>query len=296
MAIPEAQLEIWAHQGSITQSRDTYATVKRVLEATDTAYAGKSFEVFLQGSYGNDTNIYAESDVDVVIRLDDIYHYDVGTLSASELSIFNTGLVPGTYPYSDYKQHVVAALTKSFGSAFVDVGKKAIRIKPSGNRRSADIVVATQFRRYYSGSFGPLYQSGISFFIAGGTRVANYPKQHSANCTAKHQATNGWYKPMVRILKNMRGRLVEDGIIKGGSAPSYFLEGLLYNVPSDKFGKSYGDTFVAAMTWVLAAQRNTLICANEEHYLSRDGAVECWPSATYDGFINAAVNMWNRWP
>jgi len=92
MGIPESQLETWANQGSVTQSSTTYATVKRALEASDTKYAGKTFEVFLQGSYGNDTNIYAESDVDVVIRLDSIYHYDVTGLNAWELATFNAGL------------------------------------------------------------------------------------------------------------------------------------------------------------------------------------------------------------
>jgi hypothetical protein len=61
MAVPETQLDTWSKQGSISQSSSTYATVKRALEASDTKYAGKSYEVFLQGSYGNDTNIYGES-------------------------------------------------------------------------------------------------------------------------------------------------------------------------------------------------------------------------------------------
>ena len=74
MAIPESQLETWSHQGSVTQSSNTYNTIKSVLEASTTPYADKNFEVFLQGSYGNDTNIYAESDVDIVIRLDDCFH------------------------------------------------------------------------------------------------------------------------------------------------------------------------------------------------------------------------------
>lgn len=81
MAIPESQLDTWSHQGSITQSCATYATVKRSNEASDTKYADKSYEVFLQGSYGNDTNIYAESDVDVVIRLDSVYYYDTSALT-----------------------------------------------------------------------------------------------------------------------------------------------------------------------------------------------------------------------
>ena len=90
MAIPESQLDTWSHQGSVQQSCDTYATVKRALEARDTKYADKSFDVFLQGSYGNDTNIYAESDVDVVIRTDSIYYYDTSALNPQELQIFQS--------------------------------------------------------------------------------------------------------------------------------------------------------------------------------------------------------------
>ena len=33
MAIPETQLDTWSHQGAMTQSKDTYATVKRALES-----------------------------------------------------------------------------------------------------------------------------------------------------------------------------------------------------------------------------------------------------------------------
>ena len=295
MAIPESQLDTWSHQGSIVQSSGTYATVKKALEAADTKYAGKSYEVFLQGSYGNDTNIYAESDVDVVIRLDAIYYYDTTALTPQELATFNASLVPGTYPYADYKAHVVAALQKSFGAADVKPDAKAVKVKANGNRRSADVVVATEFRRYYSGLFGPQYETGICFFTSSGDRISNYPKQHSANSTAKHQATNGWFKPTVRIMKNMRRKLVEDGVIADGSAPSYFLEGLLYNVPDDKFGKSYSDTFVAAINWILKADRSTFVCASKQHYLVRDSFSTCWPQANCDGFLDAAAKLWNDW-
>src|SRR5438128_661326 len=110
--IPETQLDTWSKQGSIQQSATTYATVKLALEASDAGHVGQSFQVFLQGSYGNDTNIYAESDVDVVIRLDSIYHYDISELNAQDLAAFNSNLVPGTYPYSTYKAHVTDALVK----------------------------------------------------------------------------------------------------------------------------------------------------------------------------------------
>ncbi len=151
MAIPESQLETWSHQGSITQSSATYATIKRALEASDTKYSNKSYEVFLQGSYGNDTNIYAESDVDVVIRLDSTFHYDIGALTPAERATFETAYpAAADYKYADFKRDVLAALEKSFGTTDVKPNNKAIKIKANGTRRSADVVVATEFRRYHS--------------------------------------------------------------------------------------------------------------------------------------------------
>jgi hypothetical protein len=228
MAIPESQLDVWSHQGAITGSSTTYATVKQALEDRTTKYAAKNFVVFLQGSYGNDTNIYAESDVDVVIRLDSTYHYDDSALTPQDLAAFNAALIPPTYPYATFKADVLAALQNSFGAVSVKPGSRAIKIAPDSNRRSADVIVATEFRRYYSptgllaGLIEPQYESGICFFTSEGDRIANYPKQHSANCTAKHQATNGWFKPTVRILKNIRSELVSKGAIQPGSAPIIF--------------------------------------------------------------------------
>lgn len=295
MAIPESQLDTWSHQGSISQSCATYATVKRSLEASDSKYADKSCEIILQGSYGNDTNIYAESDVDVVIRLDSVYYYDTSALTPAELTVFNASFSPGTYPYATYKADVITALQKSFGAADVSLGNKAVRIKASGSRRSADVLVACEFRRYLSGSPFLRYESGVCFFDSAGNQIVNYPKQHSINCTSKHQATNQWFKPMVRVLKNMRTKLVETGAIKAGSAPSYFLEGLLYNVPAHKFGMSYSKTFLAAVNWILSAERNELVCANEQYYLVRDSFSTCWPCANCDQFVNKVVELWNNW-
>jgi hypothetical protein len=66
-------------------------------------------------------------------------------------------------------------------------------------------------------------------------------------------------------------------------------------VPNDKFGKSYGNTFVAAMTWILQADRSNFVCANEQYYLARDSVAECWPRAECDALINRVVQLWNAW-
>src|SRR5438046_672414 len=103
MAIPESQLETWAKQGSVTQSSTTYNIIKNALKADSAPYAGKSFEVFLQGSYGNDTNIYAESDVDIVIKLESTFQQDLEPLAENQKAAFNQAFSSATYGFSDFK-------------------------------------------------------------------------------------------------------------------------------------------------------------------------------------------------
>lgn len=297
MGIPESRLETWSHQGSIIQSASTYSTIKDALESTGSAYHGKNFKIFLQGSYGNDTNIYAESDVDVVIRLDDVYYSDLTQLSPEDKEAYDRAFVPATYAYDQYKRDVFKALTDRFGSD-VKAGDKAIAVAANGGRRKADVIASMQFRRYwkFKGTYDSHYDEGICFFNGAGELIANYPKQHSENLTKKHQGSKKWLKPMVRVLKNLRCKLVADGTLKAGIAPSYYLEGLLYNVPSEKFGISYADCFINAMNWIQTeADKDKLLCANEQYYLLWPGSHTSWEKANAEMFIEAAIRMWNDW-
>jgi hypothetical protein len=297
VAIPEAQLETWSHQGSITQSSTTYNSIKNVLEAAGTPYAGKNYQVFLQGSYGNDTNIYTESDVDIVIELDDCWQSDLSGLTDAEKTTYGQAHVSATYTHVDFKRDVLQVLTSAYGNQ-VTSGDKAIAIAASGSRRKADVIAAIQFRRYYrfNSMSDQLFTPGICIWNKARDQIANYPKQHAANLTARHQASNTWLKPMIRVLKNLRGRCISEGLLKAGVAPSYYLEGLLYNVPPAKLGSSYQDCFINAFNWIQnEADKEKLVCANEQYYLLRDGSHTCWPKVNGEAFINAAIELWNDW-
>lgn len=295
MSIPERQLETWSSQGAVAGSRDTYATVKLALEVRDTDYARKNYEVFLQGSYCNDTNVYAESDVDVVICLKAIFHHDLSDMTPPERTTFDQAYMNSSDTFADFKEQVLQVLRKRFGPSVLP-GPKAIKIPADGARRNADVIVATSFRRYHRfvNLSNQTYDKGIFFFSDKNDRIANYPKQHSANCTAKHQTANGWFKPAVRILKNMRQRLVDTKAIEKGLAPSYFLEGLLYNVPANCFGKSYQNTMLEALKWVLTNDRTNFVCANEQYYLLRDTPVT-WPATNCQKFLDEVVKLWDGW-
>lgn len=297
MPIPESQLEIWSHQGSISQSSSTYNAVKNVLESKGTPFENKDFSVFLQGSYGNNTNIYAESDVDIVIKLNDCFRSDLSSLTQEEKDRYQEAFNDATYTHTDFKRDVLNVLNNTYGSD-VKKGANAITINASGGRRKSDVIVAIQYRRYYkfNGIYDQSYDEGICFYDSSGKEVANYPKQHSENLTSKHQDTAQWLKPMVRILKNMRGKLVADNIIDANIAPSYFLEGMLYNVPSNQFGSSYQDCFINAINWIQNdADKDKIVCANEQYYLLRNNSHNCWPNADCETFLEAVVDLWNDW-
>lgn len=296
MAIPESQLDTWSHLGAVAQSASTYATVKTVLDDRNSPYWTKVFESFLQGSYKNDTNVYRDSDVDVVMRLDSAFYHDADLLPPEQYAAFKRAY-PGSSAYGlqEFKTDVAAWLGRNFSGA--RVGSKAIFIPGSGARRDCDVLVCGQFRYYYH--FNSMSDQnkadGIWFFLKDGTRIVNFPVQHSANCTAKHQATYQWFKPTVRIYKNMRNYLIDSHVLSDGTAPSYFIEGMLWNVPVDKFGGNYVDTFVATYNYLNEADRSKFKCANGIHRLLDVGSHVSWPPANCQLFLDRLRDLWNNW-
>ena len=116
MAIPEAQLTTWSNQGSVSQSAQTYEIIQRVLNDPASPYYSKDFSIFLQGSYGNDTNVFRDSDVDVVICLNQTYYSDTNLLKPQAKANYDSAFSPATYQYTDFKADVLAWLQRKFGA------------------------------------------------------------------------------------------------------------------------------------------------------------------------------------
>jgi hypothetical protein len=294
MSISESQLETWSHQGSVTQSAATYDTLRRTLDDPKAPYAARDYSTFLQGSYGNNTNIHADSDVDVVMRLDSVYYSDTSELSPDNKAAFDANFSPAEYSWTTFRDEVITQLRGAYDSSVVP-GNKAVFVSGNGTRRDADVLPAAVFRRYfeYTNPIGQRVAEGICFWLPDATQIINYPKQHAANCTAKHQRTNAWFKPVVRIAKNMRNAMVAKGLIASGLAPSYFVEGMLYNVTDASFGGSYGDTLFNVMNWLRACDRDQLLCANEQYFLIHPSSAVTWRREQFEAFLNALINFWN---
>lgn len=101
------------------------------------------------------------------------------------------------------------------------------------------------------------------------------------------------YKPTVRIFKNMKETLINLGKLNKGTAPSYFIENLLYNVPADKFiYDNYWQTVFNILNW-LADNRNnmsTFICQNRMVYLF-GLTEEQWKEDDARIFLNECINF-----
>ena len=300
MAIPEAQLDTWTHLGSVQQSSSTYQGVKSILEHKDAPYSGRSVDSFLQGSYCNDTNIFGDSDVDIVLRTRTFFHYNLDALPETQKAEFKrVHPNPSQYKLEDFRKDVIAWLGQKYGTDLDTSGKKTLKLKANGNRRSSDILLVAPHKKYTlylsDRAADQTFVEGVLFITTDGAHVINYPKLHSDYLTANHQASNNWLKPTVRIYKNMRNCMVERGFIKAGTAPSYFLEGVLSNVVVDQFGKSWSATVENTFAWIDGNNPADYMCANGIHPLIRDNTTTSWPIQGYIDWLNGMKKLWNSW-
>jgi hypothetical protein len=295
MAIPESQLTTWSRQGATDSASALYERIRDALQS-DVVLAPRNFDVFLQGSYRNSTNIRGDSDVDVVVRLNDTYMPEYGALDAYTRSVVEGRSSSATYTLTDFRRDVSNAIRGAFPSHNITEGGKSIKIPRTSNNIPADVVPCLEYRLYLPPQTllgDPSYVKGIWLWdVQRGHAVTSYPKQSYDNGVTKHGRTNQWYKPTVRIFKNARGWMEDNGLIQSGTASSHAIECLLYNVPDQQFGSSYVDTFVNVVNWLNGADLTNFVCQNGIQRLFDPGR---WTTQNARTYIGALIQMWNQW-
>ena len=82
--VPESTLSRWSHHQAGTAFKQAHVPIREALD-TYTGLSQFKYEIFLQGSYKNDTNLGGDSDVDVVVRLAQKLKPGVAALSGEQL-------------------------------------------------------------------------------------------------------------------------------------------------------------------------------------------------------------------
>lgn len=236
MAISDDQIRGWTAQGATQQSTQTYEAVRQALENYRGWPANANKSIYLQGSYGNQTNIRGNSDVDIVVELATTHMPNTSRLTPAEIEVYNRERVPATYFYPQFREHAYSALVAVFG-ARVKWGNKCINVGGEDQRLNADVVPALEYRNYkrYRPHYDTEDDRGIWFQTTQDPKrdVINYPRLHLANGTSKNvtDRTRGNFKPLVRAFKNARDYLIDQNYLPDHITPSYFLECLIYNIP-----------------------------------------------------------------
>jgi predicted nucleotidyltransferase len=219
------------------------------------------YEVYVQGSYANDTNIAGDSDVDLVIQLKLPFEEQLRDLTPPEVVLFFEVYGPTDYGWDEFRQDVIDTLRDRY---WVHEGNKCIDITDVDSllRVPADILPAIEYRHYraFPGLAGELYDEGVFFRDGKGRAIRNFPKQHLANGRVKNRSTGGRFKEIVRTVKNARRH--ESAGLEGGTAPSYFIECLLFNVPDDVYRRPLVVAYRNCLDWLLAAEISSFPCQN----------------------------------
>jgi len=271
MRYTENQLESFTKPISDSENQRCENMIKMVKDAIQNYYSEtrdykmnlSNYEIFLQGSYANNTNVKQNSDVDICVMYKNVFHYSMpegysldGSYSDSSLDHF------------ELRNTIKKALIRKFGSDRVIDKNKAIRILSNSYTTDADVVVAFQYRKY---SDSTKFQEGIYYKALDNSIVINYPKIHIKNGNEKNVATNYMYKKMVRIFKKIMYDMQDDNIYASKDVKGFVLECMVYNFPNDEMFKhietKYTDNLQKMMNTFINESMNLWKEVNEIKWL-----------------------------
>ena len=215
--------------------------IREAIRASD-VLRDKQIDVYASGSYRNNTNVQTDSDIDVAV----VCRKSIWSDKPPGITDAMLGLSPSTYSLDDVRRDVGSALSAKFGAG-VSAGDKAFDVRETSTRLDADVAVFLEYRRYSGGrnaAGGWDYLTGVETRprSAPSTRIINWHQQHYDRGVERNLATRRRFKRVVRILKRLRGAMLEEGTstqrASAESAASYLIESLVFNAPDGAFNRS----------------------------------------------------------
>jgi hypothetical protein len=244
------------------------------------AFDDAALSVYAKGSYPNHTNVVRDSDVDVAVEMTSVVYFDFEH-EASGMTMQDFGFVPysGRYVPSRLKDDVERALVARFGAAAVMRGNKAIHVRESSTRLAADVVPCYTKYVYFT-RLGDVHK-GIEIRPDRGASINNFPAQHLQEGRDKNTTTLRRYKSVVRILKRLENKMVEENVIS--VIPSFLIESLVWNIANEVF--IFRDTWTARVQGVLGTVWQELETADSE---------QSWLEANNAKYLFGSHQSWTR--
>lgn len=226
----EDKLVGWTGPSSNTEKEKQDRTKRMIREAISShaPFNNCSLKVFAKGSYANNTNVRADSDVDIAVQCTEVQYWGESEKGNHPLRQPYEGI----WTPSKLRTELIFAMTAKFPGQVDSSGSTAIQINSSSSRVDADVVPCFSYRYYMNNGT----RDGTKIFKKDGSSMVNYPVQQMEKGTAKNNATSYAYKKGARLLKRIENAMAADGTFR--ELPSFFMECLAYNCPDEVFSRS----------------------------------------------------------
>ena len=96
------------------------------------------------------------------------------------------------------------------------------------------------------------------------------------------------------MFKSARNYLIENNMIEEDTAPSYFIECLLYNVPDELFRPKLAQSYKGIMDYLPTTNFEQFQCQNGKRELFGSSA-DLWSVKKARKYIRALVRLWDQW-
>lgn len=186
-----------------------------------------ALRVYAKGSYANNTNVRADSDVDIAVECTEAVYWEQSQPGVH----IPAGTYQGIWTPQKLREELTVALINKFEKGVDPSGSTAIRVHSSSARVDADVVPCFTYEYHFDKLN---FLTGTKIFKVDNSTLVNYPAQQLANGKNKNLRTDLAYKKTVRILKRIENALAEKG---APALPSYFIECLAYNCPDAVFAE-----------------------------------------------------------
>lgn len=289
MTIDSDTLENWTNYetAAIDSAEQTQQKITDALEDSD-ILDDISFDTYLQGSYANYTIVRESSDVDIVAELKEVPYFNYADLDDDDQE--DIEIEEPDYGFWDFRSDVEEVLSDQYPSATIDPSGNALEIQAPGLPLDADVLVCADYTYYYHYPTG--YYNGIVFWPTGAySGVVNYPKRHKKYGGKKQNATDDLYKETVRIFKNARNAMLDEGYIQNSVTESYFIECLLYNVPPGRYVSDLQERYLKIVDYLQETDYSNWNCQNEVIDLFGSGRTK-WGTWKANLFIQALDTYW----
>ena len=303
--INNSQLQIWSNppsQTEMTRIQNAYNYIKGIVhnnfnvEAISLKHWLTNFKkpnIYLQWSYANKTNISFESDVDIVVEIEDPYYSDVSYLSEQEIIKYKYLTKNSNYRYEDLKNDLLESLKSTFWSTLLE-WNKCLVLEENTNRCKADIIPCFQhkiYTRFPNNHSDSEFVKWIKFYGSNCKEIVNFPKIHLKNCSIKNKSTKWNFKSIVRIFKFIKSKLVENSDISEDITTSYYIENLLYNIPNHAYSWDLSTCMNNILNFIILRHWNlsSFYCANEIDDLFSD---KNWTVENAVSFINMVADYY----